>query len=94
MRTLVETGRLSLSGLVDRMSCAPARIMGLDGGTLRRGATADIVVFDPAERWTVDPAEFRSRSRNTPIAGWELVGRIHRTLVGGELRYDRSASGT
>jgi dihydroorotase len=90
MRALVEPGRLTLSGLVDRMSCAPARIMGLDGGTLRSGAPADIVVFDPEERWTVDTADFRSRSRNTPLAGWELIGRVHRTLVGGELRFDRS----
>ncbi len=91
MLALVKPGHLTLSGLIDRMSCAPARIMRLDGGTLRRGAIADIVVLDPDERWTVDPADFRSRSRNTPLAGWELVGRVHRTLVGGELRFDRSA---
>lgn len=89
MRALVVTGRLSLSRLIERMSCDPARIMGLEGGTLRRGSPADIVVFDPDERWTVDPADFRSRSRNTPIAGWELVGRVHRTLVGGEIRFSR-----
>jgi len=89
MRALVETGRLDLSGLIDRMSCRPARIMRLEGGTLRRGAPADIVVLDPDERWTVDPAEFRSRSRNTPIAGWELIGRVHHTLVGGEIRFSR-----
>jgi len=90
MRALVETGRLTLSELIDRMSCKPARIMGLDGGTLRPGSPADIVVLDPEETWTVDPADFRSRSRNTPIAGWELRVRVYRTLVGGELRYERS----
>jgi dihydroorotase len=89
MRALVQTGRLTLSGLIDRMSCNPARIMGLEGGTLRPGSPADIVLLDPNERWTVDPADFRSRSRNTPIAGWELVGRVHRTLVGGETRFVR-----
>lgn len=89
MRALVQTGRLSFSGLIDRMSCSPARIMGLDSGTLRPGAPADIVVLDPDERWTVDPAEFWSRSRNTPIAGWELIGRVHRTLVGGEVRFTK-----
>jgi dihydroorotase len=91
MLALVKPGHLTLSGLIDRMSCAPARIMRLDGGKLRRGAIADIVVLDPEERWTVNPADFRSRSQNTPIAGWELVGRVQRTLVGGELRFDRSA---
>jgi dihydroorotase len=90
MRALVETGRLSLSGLIDRMSCRPARIMGIDGGTLRPGSPADIVVVNPDERWVVDPAEFRSRSRNTPIAGWELTGRVYHTLVGGEIRFSRS----
>jgi dihydroorotase len=89
MRALVQTGRLTLAGLVDRMSCSPARVMGLEGGTLRVGAPADIVVLDPEERWTVDPADFRSRSRNTPIAGWELIGRVHHTLVGGEIRFAR-----
>jgi dihydroorotase len=89
MRALVVTGRISVSRLIERMSCDPARIMGLEGGTLRTGSPADIVVFDPDERWTVDPTDFRSRSRNTPIAGWELVGRVHRTLVSGEIRFTR-----
>ncbi len=92
LKALVEPGHLSLSGLVDRMSCAPARIMGIEAGTLRPGSPADIVVFSPSETWTVDPAKFRSRSRNTPIAGWELPGRVRRTLVGGETRYE--AEGT
>lgn len=91
MRELVETGRMSLSDLVDRMSCAPARAMGLEGGTLRPGSPADIVVFDPAARWTVDPARFRSRSRNTPFRGWELVGRVWRTIVAGETRFEAAA---
>ncbi len=84
---LVETGLLSLPALVDRMSCAPARIMGLEGGTLRPDGVADIVVFDAEERWTVDPGQFRSRSRNTPFTGRELMGRVKRTVVGGETRF-------
>jgi dihydroorotase len=84
---LVETGLLTLSALVDRLSCGPARIMGLEGGTLRRGAPADIVVFDPEEHWTVDPGQFRSRSRNTPFTGRELLGRVRRTIVAGETRF-------
>ncbi len=89
---LVETGLLDLPELVDRMACAPARIMGLPGGTLEEGAPADVVVFDPAERWTVDPDRFASKSRNTPFAGRELVGRVRRTLVGGETRYRAGSS--
>jgi dihydroorotase len=87
MSELVQTGILSLSDMVDRLSCGPARIMGLEGGTLRPGSPADIVVFDPEERWTVDPAQFRSKSRNTPFAGRELRGRVRRTIVGGETRF-------
>jgi len=92
MKALVEPGHLSLADLIDRMSCAPARIMGLDMGTLRAGAPADVVLLDPVGRWTVDPTRFASRSRNTPIAGWDLPGRIRRTLVEGETRYDAEDS--
>jgi dihydroorotase len=88
MLELVESGRLSLSDVVDRLSCAPARIMGLDVGTLRQGARGDIVVFDPAERWTVDASTFASGSRNTPFVRKELVGRVRATWVGGERRYE------
>lgn len=89
---LVEPGHLDLSGLIDRMSCAPARIMGLPTGTLRVGAPADIVVFSPDERWTVEPARFFSRSRNTPLAGLELPGRVRRTIVAGETRFEAGGS--
>ena len=51
---------------------------------------ADIVLFDPEERWTVEPEAFLSRSRNTPFGGRELTGRVHVTLVGGVERYRRS----
>ena len=88
MKALVEPGHMTLSGLIDRMSCAPARIMGLDTGTLRQGAPADIVLYAPDESWTVDPARFYSRSRNTPLAGWVLPGRIMRTIVSGETRFE------
>ncbi|MFQ5678281.1 MAG: dihydroorotase [Gemmatimonadota bacterium] len=84
---LVGDGLLSLPELVDRMACAPARIMGVPGGTLREGSLADIVVFDPREPWTADPSRFLSRGRNTPFAGRRLVGRVRRTLVAGETRY-------
>ena len=80
---LVKDGHLSLPEMIARMSTNPARVFHLDGGTLAPGAPADVVVFAPAERWTVDPRRFRSKSRNTPWAGWELAGRAIRTIVGG-----------
>ncbi len=85
MTELVGRGYLSLPELIDRMSTRPANIFHLPAGTLRRGSLADVVVFDPEARWVVDPANFLSKSRNTPFSGWELAGRVERTLVGGEV---------
>ena len=82
---LVASGIIDLGTLVDKMSCAPARVFRLPGGTLRRGAAADVTVFDPEAVWTVDPARFRSKGRNTPYAGRELRGRVHLTLVDGRV---------
>jgi dihydroorotase len=80
---LVKDGHLSLPALIALMSTNPARVYHLNGGSLAPGVPADVVVFAPAERWTVDPGRFRSKSRNTPFAGWELSGRAIRTIVGG-----------
>ena len=82
---LVASGIIDLPLLVDKMSCAPARVFRLPGGTLRRGAAADVTVFDPNSRWTVDPARFRSKGRNTPYAGRQLQGLVHLTLVDGRI---------
>jgi dihydroorotase len=84
---LVEPGHLSFANLVDRMSCTPARIFGLRGGSLKRGSAADITVFDPKAKWTVDPSEFLSKGRNTPYAGMTLVGRAACTIVAGSVVY-------
>lgn len=91
LEELVHTGLLELPVLIERMSCAPARAFGLPGGTLRRGAPADVVIFAPEQRWTVDPARFVSRSRNTPFAGRVLRGRAVRTLVGGMTVWETDA---
>ena len=84
---LVETGLLEMPSLVERWSAAPARILGLPGGRLAEGDPGDVTVIDPRRRWTVDPGAFRSRSRNTPFAGVELVGCAVATVVGGRLVY-------
>jgi len=82
---LVEKGYLGFSDLVDRMSCAPARIFNLPGGSLKRGSAADVTVFDPTARWKVDPARFLSKGRNSPYAGMTLVGRAACTIVAGSV---------
>jgi dihydroorotase len=80
---LVGSGVLTLPALVRCLSTRPAEVAHLPGGTLARGAAADVVVFDPAAAWTVDPARFYSKSRNTPFAGRTLRGLVRWTVVGG-----------
>ncbi|HVS70531.1 MAG TPA: dihydroorotase [Phycisphaerae bacterium] len=88
-RALVAPGRLSWLQLIEKMSTAPARVMGFpDRGTLRKGSPADITIFDPNAQWTVDPAAFLSKSRNTPFTGWNVTGRVRYTLVEGRLVFD------
>jgi dihydroorotase len=83
--SLVASGILDFPLLIDRMSCAPARIFGLPGGSLRSGGVADVTVIDPERRWIVDPSAFLSKGRNTPYAGRELQGAARYTIVGGRL---------
>lgn len=84
---LLEPGILTLSQLVDRMACRPAKTFHLPAGTLTRGSPADVTVFDPARAWTVDAARFRSKGRNTPYGGQTLRGRAICTIVGGRIVY-------
>jgi dihydroorotase len=73
---LVHTGRLTPLQLIDRMSTGPARVLNLPAGTLAVGARADVIVIDPQADWTVDANRFKSKSRNTPFAGWPLQGNV------------------
>jgi len=85
---LVEGGLMDLPTMVERMSVAPARVFNLPGGTLKVGSPADVTIFDPDGEWTVDPADFLSKSRNTPFAGWKLKGRPRYTIVSGEVVWE------
>jgi dihydroorotase len=82
---LVHRGVVDLPLLIEKMATAPARLFKLPGGTLRRGAPADVTVFDPDASWTVDPARFRSKGRNSPYAGQTLRGQVALTLVDGRV---------
>ena len=88
---LVRGGALTLGQLADRMSAAPAAILNLRGGAIEAGAPADLTVVDLNERWTIDPAQFVSKGKNTPFAGRQVYGRVKYTLVDGDIRY-REAS--
>ena len=89
---LVLGGVLTLPELIARMSTAAAAAFRLPGGSLAPGAPADLVVLDVTARWTVDPAHFHSKSRNTPFAGRTLTGRPVLTLVGGALVHEVSGA--
>jgi dihydroorotase len=89
---LVEEGVLSLEAAIDKLTTAPAKAFSLSKGTLAVGAEADITLIDPQEQWEVDPSKFRSKSRNTPFAGWKVKGRVRKTIVGGRVVFDAAAA--
>jgi dihydroorotase len=84
---LVVTGKISAERAIQVMSTAPSRIAGIDAGRLDQGAQADLIVFDPAASWVVDPSQFASKGKNTPFAGWKLQGRVVETVAGGNVVY-------
>lgn len=91
LETLVEPGHLTWLQLLACLTTGPARILGIPGGRLAVGAAADITVIDPQVAWTIDPACFRSRGRNTPFAQRKVKGRATLVLVDGEIRYQWQA---
>jgi len=84
---LVEKGVLTLSQAIERMTAGPARVLGLEKGTLKSGTDADITIIDTAREWVVEADHFYSKSRNTPFDGWKMRGRAVKTIVGGRVVY-------
>ena len=86
---LIEPGHLDWPTALAKLTCNPARILGIDKGTLALGADADVTIIDPDCAWKVDPKDFRSKSSNTPYEGWDLKGRATTVIVGGEVKFRR-----
>lgn len=86
---LVRGGVLTLEQLAEKMSAAPARILGLEGGALKEGAVADLMLADLSEKYVIDPAEFRSKGKNTPFKGQEVYGRVKATIVDGAVKFGK-----
>lgn len=84
-REFVQKGILSWDEAVMKLSAAPARILGVEGGTLAKGGIGDVAIYNPEQRWTVDPMCMKSRSGNTAFFGWSLPGKFAATVVGGVL---------
>ncbi len=88
---LVKSGKMTLLELIDRMSTTPAKIIGIDRGTLNVGVPADIVIFDTNEEFTVDVNEFETKGKNSPYNGFKLFGKVRRTITGGKTVYKCNA---
>jgi len=84
---LVEEGVLGISALVEKMSLNPARILGIDRGTLKIGAVADITLIDPKLQWVVTEDLLASKSKNSPWLGRTMRGKAVYTIVGGKVVY-------
>jgi dihydroorotase len=88
---LIEPGHLTWPQLIKKLTVNPARVLGIDRGTLRSGADADVTIIDPAAEWTIDANQFKSKSRNSPFSGWKVRGRAHTVIISGEVRQEEVA---
>ncbi|MEN6370573.1 MAG: dihydroorotase [Armatimonadota bacterium] len=84
---LVDDGVMSLSDAIEKLTVKPAEVLGINRGTLKEGAPADIVIFDPEEEITVQASRFKSMGRNTPFDGWKLKGAVIATITGGKVAH-------
>ncbi|MFA5422666.1 MAG: dihydroorotase [Phycisphaerae bacterium] len=87
VKALIEPKIIDWPALIRLLTVSPARIIGVDKGTLTPGKQADVAIIDPDFEYIVDTAAFRSKSRNCPYQGWSLKGKAVVTIVGGEIRY-------
>lgn len=85
---LVKSGEMGIVELARKMSANPAAVLGLQGGVIEVGASADLTIVDLNEKWTIDPAKFVSKGKNTPFGGREVYGKVKYTVVDGEIKYE------
>lgn len=84
---LVLKGYLTPMQMAEKLSYNPAQIIHSDKGTLKEGAIADIVIFDPEKQYVIDTEKFAGKSKNTPFDGREVTGEVKATIVSGEIVY-------
>ncbi len=84
---LYESGLLTLPQIAEKMSAAPARILGLEGGEIKEEAVADLMIADLSKEWTIEPEKFVSKGKNNPFKGYKLRGLVEYTIVDGEIKY-------
>jgi len=88
VKALIEPGILDWPGLIRLMTEKPAKIIGVDKGTLGKGKQADVTIIDPNAEYKIDVSKFHSKSRNCPYHGWKVKGKVEKTIVGGEIRFE------
>jgi dihydroorotase len=88
IKALIEPGILDWPGLIRLMTVNPAKIIGVDKGTLGVGKQADVTIIDPQVEYKIDVNTFHSKSRNCPYHGWTVKGKVEKTIVGGEIRFE------
>jgi dihydroorotase len=84
---LVRSGVLNWTGVINKMSTNPARVMNIAGGNLKVGSPADIILINPDLRWKYEPVQGFSRSSNSPFAGTEFQGRVVETIIAGQTKW-------
>ena len=88
VKALIEPGVLDWPGLISLLTERPASIIGVDKGTLGKGKQGDVTIIDPDVKYKIDVNNFRSKSRNCPYDGWRVTGKVEKTIVGGEIRFE------
>lgn len=87
---LVDEDVVDLSTAISLLTSNPARILGINVGTLSLGSQADICIFNPDTQWQFDPEQMLSRGRNSPFHGWKLRGQVVYTISNGTILYERN----
>ncbi len=88
VKALIEPGIIDWPQLIELMTARPAKIIGIDKGTLSVGRQGDVTIIDPDAEYKIDISKFRSKSCNCPYNGWPVKGKVVKTIVGGEIRFE------
>jgi len=88
VKAIIEPGILDWPGLIKMMTVNPAKIIGIDKGTLSKGKQGDVTIIDPNAEYKIDVNTFRSKSKNCPYHGWTVKGKVEKTIVQGEVRFE------
>jgi dihydroorotase len=89
LMSLVHQGKITLTQLISKLTCEPAKVIGRNGelGTLKAGAPANITILDPGREWIVNSRNFASKGKNTPYDGYKFKGKVIATIVSGRIIY-------